>query len=222
MSNHTIFLDQKIYDYLLEVSLNESGLLGRLRAETAELPQHNMQIGPEQGQFMALLVRLLNVKKALEIGTFTGYSSLCIAAALAPGGRLVTCDVIAEWTAVAKAYWAEAGLEERIELRLAPARETLDSLIAEGGSGTFDFAFIDADKAGYDAYFERALTLVRPGGLICIDNVLWSGAVADANVNDEDTRSLRALNRKLHRDQRVDISLVPIGDGLTLVRKKIV
>ena len=220
MSNNTIFLDEKIYNYLLEVSLDESGLLSRLRIETAELPNHNMQIGPEQGQFMALLVRLLGVEKALEIGTFTGYSSLCIAGALIPGGRLVTCDVNAEWTGVAKAYWAEAGLEDRIELRLAPARETLDALIAEGGAGTFDFAFIDADKAGYDAYFEGALTLVRPGGLICIDNVLWSGAVADASVNDEDTRSLRALNRKLHRDQRVDISLLPIGDGLTLVRKK--
>lgn len=220
MSNRTIFLDERTYDYLLEVSLDEPGLLRRLRDETAKLPQRNMQIGPEQGQFMALLVRLMGAKKALEIGTFTGYSSLCIARALPPGGRLVTCEVNAEWADVARAYWAEAGLEERIELHLAPARDTLDALIDGGGAGTFDFAFIDADKAGYDAYYERALTLVRPGGLICVDNVLWSGAVADASVKDEDTRALRALNRKLHRDRRVDISLVPIGDGLTLARKK--
>ena len=219
MSNHTIFLDDRIYGYLLEVSLDEPGLLRRLRDETAELPLHNMQIGPEQGQFMALLVRLIGAEEALEIGTFTGYSSLCIARALGEGGRLVTCEVNAEWAGVAKAYWAEAGLEDRIELHLAPARDTLDALIAGGGAGTFDFAFIDADKAGYDAYFEKALTLVRPGGLICIDNVLWSGAVADPQINDQDTRALRALNRKLHRDRRVDISLVPIGDGLTLARK---
>ena len=220
MSNRSIFLDQRTYDYLLEVSLDEPGLLRRLRAETAELPQRNMQIGPEQGQFMALLVRLMGAEKALEIGTFTGYSSLCIAGALPPGGRLVTCEVNAAWAAVAKGYWAEAGLEDRIELRLAPARETLDALIAGGGACTFDFAFIDADKAGYDAYYEGALALIRPGGLICVDNVLWSGAVADAGINDEDTRALRALNRKLHRDRRVDISLIPIGDGLTLARKK--
>ena len=220
MSNHTIFLDERTYGYLIEVSLDESALLRRLRDETAELPQRNMQIGPEQGQFMALLVRLMGAETALEIGTFTGYSSLCIAGALPSGGRLVTCEVNAEWAGVAKSYWAEAGLEDRIELRLAPARDTLDALIAGGGAGTFDFAFIDADKAGYDTYYERALDLVRPGGLICIDNVLWSGAVADAEINDEDTRALRALNRKLHRDRRVDISLVPIGDGLTLARKK--
>ncbi len=220
MSNRTLFLDERTYDYLLEVSLDEPGLLSRLRDETAELPERNMQIGPEQGQFMALLVRLLGAEAALEIGTFTGYSSLCIARALSKGGRLVTCEVNAAWAAVAQAYWAEAGLEDRIDLRLAPARETLDALIAGGGACTFDFAFIDADQAGYDAYYEGALALVRPGGLICIDNVLWSGAVADPAVKDEDTRALRALNRKLHRDRRVDISLVPIGDGLTLARKK--
>ena len=220
MSNRTIFLDERTYGYLLEISLDEPGLLRRLRVETAELPESNMQICPEQGQFMALLIRLLGAEKALEIGTFTGYSSLCIARALPPGGRLVTCEVNAEWADVARAYWAEAGLEDRIELHLAPARETLDALVAGGGACTFDFAFIDADKPGYDTYYERALALVRPGGLICIDNVLWSGAVADAGVNDENTQALRALNRKIHRDRRVDISLLPIGDGLTIARKK--
>ena len=220
MSNRTIFLDERTYDYLLKVSLDEPGLLRRLRDETAELPQRNMQIGPDQGQFMALLVRLLGVEKALEIGTFTGYSSLCIARALPTGGRLITCEVNAEWAGVAQAYWAEAGLEERIELHLAPARETLDALIAGGEACTFDFAFIDADKAGYDVYYERALALIRPGGLICVDNVLWSGTVADPGVKDKDTRALRALNSKLHRDRRVNISLVPIGDGLTMARKK--
>ena len=220
MSNRTIFLDERTYGYLLEISLDEPGLLRRLRVKTAELPESNMQICPEQGQFMALLIRLLGAEKALEIGTFTGYSSLCIARALPPGGRLVTCEVNAEWADVARAYWAEAGLEDRIELHLAPARETLDALVAGGGACTFDFAFIDADKPGYDTYYERALALVRPGGLICIDNVLWSGAVADAGVNDENTQALRALNRKIHRDRRVDISLLPIGDGLTIARKK--
>ena len=220
MANRTITLSDGLYDYLLDVSLREPDVLRRLREETAKIPAAAMQIAPEQGQFMALLVELMGARKAIEVGTFTGYSSLSVALALPPGGRLVACDVNEEWTDVARRYWAEAGVADRIDLRLAPALETLDGLIAEGEAGTFDFAFIDADKAGYDAYYERILTLLRPGGLVSVDNVLWSGRVIDTAKQDSDTRAIRAFNEKIHADPRVSLSLVPIGDGLTLARKR--
>ena len=220
MSARTIALTDKVYDYLLANSLREPPLLARLREETAVMPAANMQIGPEQGQFMALLVELIGARRTLEVGTFTGYSALSVALALPADGRVVACDISEEFTAVARRYWAEAGVADKIDLRLGPAVETLDALIAEGLSGAFDFMFIDADKQGYDAYYERGLALLRPGGLIAIDNVLWNGAVADPARQDKETRAIRALNRKVQADERVGISLVPIGDGLMLARKR--
>jgi predicted O-methyltransferase YrrM len=197
----------------------ESALARRLREETARLPQAGMQIGPDQAAFLALLARSIGARRALEIGTFTGYSALAVAAALPPDGRLVCCDVNAEWTAIARRYWAQAGLAERIELRLAPALDTLAALRAEHAE-PFDFAFIDADKASYDAYYEACLALLRPGGLIALDNVLWSGRVADPAQTDADTVALRALNAKIRDDARVDASLLSLGDGVMLVRKR--
>ena len=220
MSNRTFSLDNALYEYLLGASLREHPVLARLRAETAAHPHVNMQIAPEQGQFMALLVRLMGARRCLEIGVFTGYSSLAVALALPPEGRIVACDVSDEYTAVARRYWAEAGVAERIDLRLAPAVETLDALLAGGGAGSYDFAFIDADKEGYPAYYERSLRLLRPGGLIAVDNTLWDGAVADPQDQSADTVAIRAFNDSLHEDERVDLSLVPIGDGLTLARKR--
>ncbi len=220
MSSRTLALTAEIYDYLCRTSLREPSLLARLREETAALPGAGMQIGPEQGQFMALLVELIGAKSCIEIGTFTGYSALSVALALPADGKMIACDIDEETTAVARRYWAEAGVADKIELRLGPAVETLDILIAEGGSDAHDFIFIDADKESYDSYYERALTLLRPGGLLAIDNVLWNGSVADETKQDADTRSIRALNIKLQGDQRITISLVPIGDGLMLARKR--
>ena len=220
MSNKYLPLNDQIYEYLQTVSLREHDALRRLRAETAAMSESNMQIAPEQGQFMALLVQLLGARKTLEVGVFTGYSSLAVALALPADGRVVACDVSEEWTAVARRYWHEAGVAERVDLRLAPALDTLDALLRDGQAGSFDFAFIDADKSNYDAYYERALELVRAGGLVCIDNVLWSGRVADPDAADEDTSAIRALNRKLHGDERVALSLVPVADGLTLALKR--
>lgn len=220
MSNRTIGLDGRLYDYLCAVSLREPPVLARLRAETAALAEARMQIAPEQGQFMAMLVRLLNAREIIEIGTFTGYSALAMALALPPDGRIVACDVNAAWTTIAKTYWREAGVAARIDLRLAPAMETLEALLADGDADRFDFAFIDADKTGYPAYYEACLKLVRPGGLIAVDNTLWDGRVADDSVQDADTRAIRAFNASLHDDSRVDLSLVPIGDGLTLARRR--
>ena len=217
MSRRTIDLTDDLYDYLLEVSLREPPLLARLREETAALPGAGMQIGPEQGQFMGLLVELIGARRAIEVGTFTGYSALIVAGAMPDEGRLICCDVNEETTAIARRYWAEAGVAEKIDLRLAPATETLDGLIAEGGR-PFDFAFVDADKENYGAYYERLLKMVRPGGLIAIDNVLWSGSVIDPEKSDADTEAIRDLNAKLKDDERVSLSLVPIGDGLTLAR----
>ena len=179
-----------------------------------------MQIAPEQGQFMSMLVRLLGARRAIEIGVFTGYSSLCIAAALPADGELIACDVNEDWTAMAQRYWREAGLAHKISLRLAPALETLDALLRAGEEGNFDFVFIDADKVNYPHYYERALALLKPGGLIAVDNVLWGGSVADPGADDDNTRAIRAFNRGLHQDPRVELSLVPIGDGLSLARKK--
>lgn len=220
MSRRTLALDDPLYSYLLSVSLREPDVLRRLREETARHPEAAMQIAPEQGQFMGLLVRLLGARKCLEIGVFTGYSALAVALALPFDGRLVACDVSEEFTAIARRYWAEAGVDPIIRLHLAPALETLDGLLADGEGGTFDFAFIDADKVNYARYFERALELVRPGGLIVVDNVLWDGKVADAAVRDPDTTAIRALNESLLRDERIDLSLLPVGDGLTLARKR--
>ncbi|MFO1394403.1 MAG: class I SAM-dependent methyltransferase [Steroidobacteraceae bacterium] len=220
MSNRTIKVDDALYDYLLSVSLRETPLQRRLREETAANPMSRMQISPEQGQFMALLARLIGAKRCVEVGVFTGYSSLAVALALPDDGRIVACDVSEEWTAVARRYWAEAGVAHKVDLRLAPALETLDALLAAGGEGGYDLAFIDADKTNYPGYYERVLRLLRPGGLLMTDNTLWSGRVADPAVTDADTVALRHYNEQLHRDDRVDLSLVPIGDGLTLARKR--
>jgi predicted O-methyltransferase YrrM len=220
MSNRTISLTDSLYDYLLAVSLREPPLLRALRDETALLSQRAMQISPEQGQFMALLARLMGAKRCIEVGVFTGYSSLAVALALPDEGRIVACDVSEEWTAIARRYWHDAGVAPKIRLELAPALQTLDGLVAGGEAGQYDFAFIDADKTSYLAYYERVLQLLHPGGLVVVDNTLWSGRVADAAVTDADTVALRHFNEVLHRDDRVDLSLVPIGDGLTLARKR--
>jgi caffeoyl-CoA O-methyltransferase len=220
MTRRTEPLTDEVYDYLVDVSVREPDVLRRLREETAPMEMSAMQIGPEQGQFMALLVQLVGARSVLEIGTFTGYSALVVALALPGDGHIVACDVSEEWTSIARRYWAEAGVAHKIDLRLAPALDTLDGLLTGGHAGSFDFAFIDADKANLRAYYERALELVRVGGLIVIDNVLWSGRVADAGVTDEDTRAIRALNTALKDDARVSLSMIPVGDGLTLAMKR--
>jgi predicted O-methyltransferase YrrM len=218
MANASIGLDEKLHAYLLEVGVREHEVLRRLRDETASLPEANMQIAPEEGAFLALLVRTLGARKVLEVGTFTGYSSTAMAMALPDDGRIVCCDVSKEWTDVARRAWTDAGVDDRVDLRLGPARETLDQLLSDGEAATFDLAFIDADKANYAGYYEAAVRLVRPGGLIAIDNVLWSGRVADPEVDDESTTAIRALNDAIAADQRVDLAMVPIADGLTLAR----
>jgi predicted O-methyltransferase YrrM len=213
-------LQPHLYDYLLSVSLREPATLTQLRQETAQHPAGDMQIAPEQGQFMALLVQLMGAKKTLEIGTFTGYSTLWVALALPPEGRIVACDVSEDYTAIARRHWQAAGVVDKIDLRLAPALDTLEQLLNDGQANTFDFAFIDADKANYLAYSEKCLQLIRPGGLIAIDNVLWGGQVVDSHVNDEATVSIRTLNQTLHRDRRVELTMVAIADGLTLALKR--
>ena len=219
MSNRSLPLNDPLYDYLIEVSLREPETLRRLRAATAELENSGMQIAPEQGQFMALLVRLLGARRTLEVGTFTGYSALAVALALPEDGKLVACDLNAEWTTIGRRFWEEAGVADRIELRLGPGEETLAALLAAGEAGRFDFAFIDADKQGYDRYYEACLELIRPGGLVAIDNAFRNGRVARKADHDPDTAAIDALNRKVGQDPRVEISLVPIGDGLLLARK---
>jgi len=213
-------LPDAVEDYLDGFVTIETAAQQRLRAETAALPQAGMQIGADQGAFMALLIRLIGARRALEIGTFTGYSAMAVAAALPADGRLITCDVSDEWTAIARRYWREAGLEGKIELRLGDARGTLAALRKEPGDSRFDFAFIDADKPGYDTYYEGCLHLVRPGGLILIDNVLWSGKVIDETVVDADTAAIRALNAKIRVDARVEGCLLPVGDGVMVVRRR--
>lgn len=220
MSKRSIQLTNALYAYLLENSLRETEVMRRLREETATLSSAGMQISPEQGQFMALLVELMGARRCLEVGTFTGYSALAVAQAMPADGRLVACDIDEETTAVARRYWQEAGVADRIDLRLGTAVETLDSLLSEGSAGTFDFAFIDADKANYDAYYESALKLLRSGGVVAVDNVLWDGAVIDSSRSDADTEAIRALNAKIASDQRVSCSMLPVGDGLTLALKR--
>ncbi|MFN0122603.1 MAG: class I SAM-dependent methyltransferase [Blastocatellia bacterium] len=220
LSGKFIDVDEPLYQYLLSVSLREPDFLRDLRAETAVMPEGGMQIAPEQGQLMALLIEMLGAKKALEVGVFTGYSSTAVALALPHDGKLIACDVSEHFTSVARKYWRRAGVEDKIELRLGPAVETLDGMLAGGQAGTFDFAFIDADKANYDAYYERGLQLVRTGGLIVIDNTLWHRHVLDPADQTDDTVAIRALNEKLHHDARVTLSMLAISDGLTLARKK--
>jgi predicted O-methyltransferase YrrM len=220
MSNQFLALTEVLYTYILNNSLREPEVLQRLREETvATNPHAIMSISPVQGQFMMLLLKLIGAAKTLEVGVFTGYSSLCTALTIPENGRIYACDVSEEWTSVARRYWAEAGVADKVTLKLAPAVETLDALLAEGHAGTFDFAFIDADKSNYDAYYERALKLVRKGGLLVFDNMLWYGKVADESVTDADTVALRALNAKLHQDERVFASLIGVGDGMNLAIK---
>lgn len=219
MSNQTLGLAPHLYAYFQSVCLREAESLRQLRQETARHPMARMQIAPEQGQFMALLVQLMGAEKTLEIGVFTGYSALAIALALPPQGKVVACEVNREYGDIARRHWQKAGIAHKIDLKIAPALGTLEALLAAGEANTFDFAFIDADKANYDGYYEGSLKLVRPGGLIVIDNILWGGKVADPIVEDSQTRAIRALNEKLHRDSRVNLSLVPIADGLALALK---
>jgi caffeoyl-CoA O-methyltransferase len=213
-------LDDRLYRYVVEHSVREHPVLAALREETAGIPHGGMQIGADQGQLMQLLVRLIGAKRCIEVGVFTGYSALAVALALPADGHIVACDVSEEWTAIARRYWEKAGVAARIDLRLAPASETLTALLAAGEEGTYDFAFIDADKTGYRDYLEKCLQLLRAGGLVAIDNTLWSGDVADRTNQGRDTRSLRALNDALHRDERVDVAMLTVGDGVTLARKR--
>lgn len=219
MSRKTFTLTEELRDYLLSVSLREPEILAKLRKETESFDQASMQISPEQGQFMALLVQLIQASKVIEIGVFTGYSSLVVALALPANGKLIACDVSDEWTAVARRYWNDAGVLHKIDLRIAPAIETLETLLADGEEGTFDLAFIDADKKNYIAYYEATLRLIRPGGLILVDNVLWSGRVADPTNDEQDTLAIRYFNMQLKDDKRITLSLLPIGDGLTVAMK---
>ena len=218
MSNRTLTIDDRMYEYLLSVSVDESELLSQLREETQDIEWSVMQVSPEQGQFMSLLVRLLNTKRAIEIGTYTGYSSICIANALPDDGELICCDDSAEWTRVARKYWKLAGLENKISLHVQDALKTLQALV-EKNAGMFDFIFIDADKQNYELYYEHSLNLLRKGGLLAVDNTLWSGKVADPENNEPATRAIRRFNKKIKNDDRVIKSLVPIGDGLTLIYK---
>jgi len=215
-----VTMTENLYRYLVDHSVRDHPVLRELREETAKLPKAVMQIGPDQGQFMALLTKLVGARRCLEVGVFTGYSSLSVALALPEDGTIVALDVSEEWTAVARRYWTKAGVDHKIDLRIAPALSTLDTLISLQESGRFDMAFIDADKGNYLGYYERCLELVRPGGLILIDNTLWSGDVADPSNNEPDTVALRALNDALHHDERIDLALLPVGDGLTLARKR--
>lgn len=220
MSNRTITMTDGLYDYLLKQSLREPELLQRLRQETARLSNAGMQIAPEQGQLMALLIHLIGARRCIEVGVFTGYSSLCVAQALPEDGEILACDVSHDYTATAREYWNQAGVARKIDLRIAPALQTLEQQLSAGASESFDFAFIDADKSNYLRYYELCLALIRPGGLIAIDNTLWSGRVIDAADTSEDTEAIRRFNEFLHDDDRIDLSLVPIGDGLTLARKR--
>ncbi|MEB3293970.1 MAG: class I SAM-dependent methyltransferase [Synechococcales bacterium] len=220
MFKNALGLSDALHDYILKHSLQESDILTQLRQETAKLPQARMQISPDQGQFMGLLVRLMGAKKTLEVGVFTGYSSLCVAMALPAEGQLIACDINEDYTAIARRYWQQAGVSDKIQLRLAPALETLDQLLAEGQAGTFDFVFIDADKGNYQNYFDRSLQLVRSGGLIAIDNVLWSGRVVEEQSQDKIVQTMRIFNQAVAENPAVQVCLLPIADGLTLAMKR--
>ncbi len=220
MPSKYISLDQGLYDYVLNSSLRESSVLTELRAETATLPLAVMQIAPEQGQFMAMLIKLLGARRAIEVGVYTGYSALAVADALPDDGLLIACDINADTAAIAQRYWQQAGVAHKVDLRLAPAAETLQALLDEGQAGSFDFAFIDADKTGYRDYYELCLALLRPGGLVVVDNVLWGGAVLNTQADDDDTRAIQRFNAQLRDDRRVDLSMLPVADGLSLIRKR--
>ena len=220
MTKQTTGLEKTLAEYIQSISLREPDILRQLREETAKLSMAQMQISPEQGQLMALLVQLMGAKKTLEIGVFTGYSALAVALALPNDGKMIACDISEEYTAIAKDFWTRAGVSEKIDVRIAPALETLETLITEGEAGSFDLAFIDADKRNYENYYERALTLLRPGGLILLDNVLWSGKVTDPTITDKQTQAIREFNQKLHQDSRISLSLIAIADGLTLALKR--
>lgn len=220
MSNSTINLTDELYAYLKSVSLRETELMEALRNETAKLPMSAMQIAPEQGQFMALITKLIGAKNVIEVGTFTGYSALAVAQALPDDGKLIACDVSEEWTSIGKRYWQQAGVADKIELHIAPALQTLDALLQNNMVGQFDMAFIDADKENYQHYYESCLQLLRSGGLIMVDNVLWGGSVIDDTNQKPETVAIRKFNEYLYQDQRVDISLIPVGDGISMVRKQ--
>ncbi len=220
MSNKSIGLSDELHEYMLSVSRRESAVMERLRAETADHPKAQMQIAPEQAQFFQFLLRLIGARRTLEIGVFTGYSALAVAEVLPPSGTIVACDVSEEYTEVARRYWKKAGVADRVDLRIAPAAETLDALLDDGQAGTFDFSFIDADKETYDTYYEQSLKLLRPGGVIALDNVFRDGRVTDPDVEDESVRAIQALNEKLHTDERVDLTMLPLADGLTLAMKR--
>jgi predicted O-methyltransferase YrrM len=213
-------IEQRLDDYILKTGMRDHPAQKALRAATATMPRGGMQIGAPQGALMALLVELLGARNCIEVGTFTGYSALSVALALPPGGRLVACDVSEEYTAVGREYWAQAGVADKIDLRIGPALDTLEALLAAGEAGRFDFAFIDADKTNYDAYYEACLKLLRRGGLIAVDNVLWGGSVADPARKDADTLAIKRLNAKIRKDERVSMCLVPISDGVTLALKR--
>jgi len=218
MSTKTFGLSEELQEYLRTISVRESSLLKQLREETSALPNSTMQISPEQGQFMSLLVKLMHAERAIELGTFTGYSSLCVAIALPERGKLIACDLNEDWTSIARKYWKMAGVTEKIDLRLGPAAESLKTIALE--KIEFDFAFIDADKENYVTYFNLLLPLMRKGGLIAVDNVLWSGRVADLSEKEKNTESIRAFNEYIKQNREVEISMIPIGDGLTLAMKK--
>ena len=220
MSRRTLGLSEQLHAYLLENSLREPAALTRLREETGAMDNPDLQVAPEQGQFLYLLAELTGARQILEIGTFTGYSAAWMAMALPDDGQLIACDISADDTRIARRVWNELALSGRIDLRLQPALQTLDDLLADGGEARFDMAFIDADKENYDGYYERCLKLLRPGGLVCVDNTLWHGRVVEAEASDADTQAIRALNAKLRDDDRISLSMVPIGDGLTLCRKR--
>ena len=220
MSNRNAYIDDRIYRYILDHSLREPPVLENLRKLTQDMPSGVMQVSPDQGQLMALIVKLTGARRIVEVGTFTGYSSTVMALALPDGGSLVACDVSVEYTDIARQHWQQAGVADKIDLRVGPAADTLSDLLDAGGADTFDIAFIDADKESYGIYYEKCLELLRPGGVIMIDNVLWQGRAADPDIDDKDTVAIRHLNAVIHRDQRVDCSLLSVGDGLTLVRKR--
>ena len=220
MSGKSIGLSDDLHEYLLSVSLRESAVMAELREETAEHPKSQMQIAPEQAQFFQLLVQLIGARRTLEIGVFTGYSALAVAEVLPPNGELVACDVSEDYTQVARRYWKRAGVDHKIDLRIAPAAETLQALLDDGQAGTFDFSFIDADKESYDTYYERSLRLLRPGGVIALDNVFRDGRVTGERSDDESVRAIQALNEKIHDDDRVDLSVLPLADGVTLAMKR--